>query len=85
MRLLMWILTIAFALAGLGLSVDSGFAGARMAATGLGLLALLSCPFLWAPDGLVPEAIVVPGRQRLMLGLALLVAAPLILPWQLWL
>jgi hypothetical protein len=86
MRLVMWILTIAFALAGLALWVDGGFVGAHEVARGLGLLAFLSCPFLWArPDGLVPDAIALPGKSRLMLGLALLLAAPLVLPWRLWL
>ncbi len=84
MRLLMWILTIAFALAGLGLWATGGFAGAQITARCLGFMALLSCPFIWAPGGLVPDAIAMPGKQRLMLGLALLVATPLILPWQLW-
>ena len=86
MRLVMWILTIAFALTGLSLWVDGGFVGAREVARGLAFLAILACPFLWArPTGLVPDEIVVPGKSRLMLGLALILAAPLILPWQLWL
>jgi len=33
----------------------------------------------------VPAPLVVPGRSRLFLGLALILAAPLLLPWQLWL
>ena len=86
MRLLMWSLTIAFALGRLALRVDGGFPGAEAAGGVLGLLALLACPFFWArPDGLVPEEISPPGRHRLLLGLALLLASPLILPWQLWL
>ncbi|HZV18984.1 MAG TPA: hypothetical protein VFF84_09885 [Sphingobium sp.] len=86
MRLLMWSLTITFALAGLALWGDGGFVGADVVARMLGLLALLACPFFWTrPDGLVPDEISLPGKQRLMLGLALLVATPLILPWQLWL
>lgn len=86
MRLVMWILTIAFALTGLSLWVDGGFVGAHEVARGLAFLAILACPFLWArPTGLVPDEIAVPGKSRLMLGLALILAAPLILPWQLWL
>lgn len=85
MRLLMWSLTIAFALAGLALWVDGGFPGTEAVAGVLGLLALLACPFFWArPDGLVPDEMALPGKRRLMLGLALLLASPLILPWQLW-
>jgi drug/metabolite transporter (DMT)-like permease len=86
MRLIMWLFTIAFALAGLSLWVDGGFAGARDVARGLGFLALLSCPFFWArPAGLVPDALAVGGKRRFMLGLALILATPLLLPWQLWL
>lgn len=86
MRLLMWILTIAFALTGLSLWVGGGFPGAHDVARGLGFLAILACPFLWAqPAGLVPAPLVVPGRSRLFLGLALILAAPLLLPWQVWL
>ena len=86
MRLLMWIFTIAFALAGLALWADGGFTGADVVARVLGGLALLACPFVWArSDGLVPDEITLPGKRRLMLGLALLLASPLILPWQHWL
>lgn len=85
MRLILWILTIAFALTGLSLWVDGGFVGARDVARGLGLLAVLACPFLWAqPDGLVPAPLAVPGKPRFMLGLALILSTPLTLPWQMW-
>ena len=85
MRLIMWILTIAFALTGLSLWVGGGFVGAQDVARGCGWLALLACPFLWAqPTGLVPAPIAIGGRRRLMMGLALIMAAPLLLPWQLW-
>jgi len=86
MRLLMWILTIAFALSALTLWVEGHFLGALDLGRGLAFLALLSCPFFWArPDGLVPDALAVGGKRRLMLGLALVLATPLLLPWQLWL
>ena len=86
MRLLMWTLTIAFALTGLSLWADGGFVGAHDVARGLGLFAVLSCPFFWSrPDGLVPDPIAISGKSRLMLCLALLLATPLMLPWQLWL
>jgi hypothetical protein len=82
----MWLLTIGFALASLSLWTDGGFAGADRVARGLALLAILACPLLWArPAGLVPRALAVPGKHRLLLALALVLAAPLLLPWQLWL
>ncbi|MBT2186409.1 hypothetical protein [Sphingobium nicotianae] len=81
----MWLLTIAFALTGLSLWVGGGFVGAREVAKGCGFLAMLACPFLWArPTGLVPDEIAIGGKRRLMIGLALIAAAPLLLPWQLW-
>ncbi|MBU0557211.1 MAG: hypothetical protein KKD64_10230 [Alphaproteobacteria bacterium] len=86
MRLLMWALTLGFAFGAMGLWLDSPFYGARSIALGLASLAFLACPFLWArPDGLVPDELAVPGKARLMLALALVFAAPLLLPWQLWL
>jgi len=86
MRLLMWLLTIAFALAGLALRVQPSFAGAFTLGTGSLALAALACPLLWArPAGIVPDALAIPGRRRLLLGFALILAAPLLLPWQLWL
>ena len=86
MRLLMWLLTILFALGGVTLRVDGGFIGAGRVGLGLLLLAFLSCPFLWAPStGLVPDELALPGKRRLMLALALILASPLLLPWQLWL
>jgi len=81
----MWLLTIAFALTGLSLWAGGGFVGAHDVARGFVFLAILACPFIWAqPTGLVPGPIAIPGRNRLMLALALIVAAPLLLPWQLW-
>jgi len=86
MRLILWLLTISFALTGLSLWVDGGFAGAREVARGLGIAAVLACPLLWGrPAGLVPDMLVVPGKMRLMAVLAMIFAIPLVLPWQLWL
>jgi len=86
MRLLMWTLTIGFALAGLALRLQPHFAGAIPLGTAALLLAGLACPFLWArPDGVAPDALAIPGRRRLLLALALILAAPLALPWQSWL
>lgn len=85
MRMLLWLLTIAFALAGLALREDHLFAGAVLVAQGCLLLAALACPLLWSkPDGLlhgVTGGMILTGRDRLMLALALLLSAPLLLPW----
>ena len=88
MRLIMWIVTIAFALAGLALRADHGawlgpaaYLGDWIS-RGFFILAFLACPFLWARSyGFMPRALQIPGKQRLMLGLALVIAAPLILPF----
>ncbi len=89
MRLIMWILTIAFALAGLALRADDGWwfgADAWLGDTVMKdcfVLALLACPFLWARSyGFVPRPLQVPGSQRFMMALAMILAIPLILPWQ---
>ncbi len=89
MRLIMWILTIAFALAGLALRADDGmWLGPSLAylgdtfVKGLFVLAALCCPFLWARSyGFVPRALQIPGRERLMMALAMILAIPLVLPW----
>lgn len=86
MRLTMWILTVMFALAGLAVWGDHSLLGADRLAQGLFALALLACPFVWARTcGLLPETLVIPGKTRLMMALTVLVAAPLLLPWQYWL
>ncbi|MBO9671039.1 MAG: hypothetical protein J7485_11015 [Sphingobium sp.] len=84
----MWIVTIAFALAGLALRADgaSWFAPYSYLAVyffkGCFFIALLACPFLWARSyGLVPRALMLSGTERLMMALAAIVAIPLILPW----
>lgn len=82
MRFLMWIFTIAFALAGITVRAAGGFYPDRPVEKGLFLLAFLACPFLWArPDGFMPDALAVPGKHRFALALALILSAPLILPW----
>ena len=89
MRLIMWILTIAFALMGLALRADEGawlgdyaYLG-MLFVKGLFVLAALACPFLWARSyGFIPRALQISGKERLMMGLALILAIPLILPWQ---
>jgi hypothetical protein len=88
LRLIMWILTISFALAGLALRADHGsWFGASgylsvYVMKGFFILAILACPFLWARSyGMVPRALQVPGKQRFMLAFAMILAVPLILPW----
>jgi hypothetical protein len=89
MRLVMWIFTILFALAGLALRDDQGFGVpsdysfyAPLVAQGLFVLAVLACPFFWAPRyQLVPRALALSGKQRLFLAFALIIATPLLLPW----
>lgn len=88
MRLIMWIVTIIFALAGLALRADGAslFAPYSYLAVyffkGCFLIAALACPFLWARSyGLVPRALQMPGKERLMVALAAILAIPLILPW----
>ncbi len=89
MRLIMWILTIVFLLAGLALQADDGsWFGPSLAylqddvVKGFFFLAALACPFLWARSyGFVPRPLMIPGTQRFMMGLTLILAIPLVLPW----
>ena len=88
MRLIMWIVTIIFALAGLALQVDGAslFAPYSYLAVyffkGCFLIAALACPFFWARSyGIVPGPLQMPGKERLMMALAIILAIPLILPW----
>lgn len=87
MRLLLWFLTIMLALAGLALRADHGFAGAGLVAQGCLIVAALACPFLWArPGGVLADALggaIFTGKDRLMLSLAVLLSAPVMLPWPL--
>jgi hypothetical protein len=88
MRMLMWTLTIIFSLAGLTLWVDHGASlgfGPHLGelfAKGLFFLAFLACPFLWAFSyGFVPHTLQVSGKSRFFMGLAVILAVPLVLPW----
>lgn len=87
MRLLLWILTIGFALGGLALCVDHRFAGATLAGKGCLLIAALACPVLWAKEGGVlagmTGGLIFTGRDRLMLSIAVVLSAPVLLPWPL--
>jgi hypothetical protein len=89
MRLIMWIVTIIFALAGLALRADGAslFAPYSYLAVyffkGCFLIAALACPFLWARSyGLVPRALQMPGKERLLMALALRWRSPLSSPFR---
>ena len=84
MRLIAWLLTIAFGLAGLAFRAQGGIPHAFVAGTALLVLAFLSCPMLWRKDGGLLAGLGVGVKDRLLLALAMLIAAPLILPWPFW-
>ncbi len=84
MRLIMWTLTIIFALAGLALRADQGAWFGAYAylgdyfMKGFFILATHCCPFLRARSyGFMPRGLQVPGKERMMLALALILAVPL--------
>lgn len=86
MRMISWTFTVIFALAGLTMWADHGhLLGPRLgdyATKGLFFLAILTCPFLWARSyGFLPRPLQIPAKQRMMLGLAMILAIPLVLPW----
>jgi len=80
MRMIAWLLTIVSGLAGLALRVQGGMPFAFEIGTGLLMLGGLACPFFWAKDSGLLAWLGATPRERLMLGLALILAAPLILP-----
>lgn len=80
MKLIGWLLCIGCALAGLALRVQGGMATTWIGGTMLLILAALACPLLWMPDGGPLGWTSVTRRDRIMLGLALILAVPLILP-----
>lgn len=84
MRMIAWLLTIGFALAGIAFREQGGIPFAFLAGTALLALAGLACPFFWAKDTGLFAWTGVTGKDRLMLSLALLIAAPLMLPWPFW-
>lgn len=81
MRMIAWLLTIACGLAGLALRVQGGIPFAFQIGTGLWILCGLACPFFWAKDSGLLEWLGATPRERLMLGLALILATPILLPW----
>lgn len=85
MRLIAWLLTIGFGLAGLAFRVQGGIPHAFQAGTGLLILAGLTCPLLWRKDGGLLSFLRVRAKDRIMLALAMLIAVPLMLPWPFWL
>jgi hypothetical protein len=85
MRRLMWFVTIALTFSALSVWTEAKFVGVTTVAGALAAFAILACPLLWArPDGIVPELLVVPGKTRFTLAATLILASPLLLPWQLW-
>jgi hypothetical protein len=81
MRLIAWLLTLAFGMAGLAFREQGGIPFAFSLGTGMLFLAALACPLIWGkPGGML--AFLPPTRgMRLTGGLALILATPLILPW----
>jgi hypothetical protein len=81
MRMIAWLFTIMSGLGGLALREQGGIPFAFPVGAGLLALAALACPLLWARDGGLMCWTGVRGKDRLMLGLALVIGAPLILGW----
>ncbi len=86
MRLIAWFLTLIFGLAGLALREQGGLPLAFQAfsfpvGTGLMILAALSCPLVWAPDTGLLASLSPTRKIRILSGLALILSAPLVLPW----
>lgn len=79
MRMIAWLLTLVFGLAGLALREQGGVPFAHPLGTGLLALCALACPLLWRRDGGLLGWLGATGKDRLMLGLALVLATPLIL------
>ncbi len=81
MRLIAWLLTIAFGLSGIALREQGGVPFAWQFGNGALLLAALCCPLFWRRDGGLFGWAGVRVKDRIMLALALLLATPLfILP-----
>lgn len=81
MRLIAWLLTIGLGLAGLALREQGGFAAAHAIGTSLLILGGLACPLFWAKESGVLDWVGATRRDRLMFGVAFVLATPLILPW----
>lgn len=84
MRLIAWLLTIAFGLAGIAFREQGGIPHAFEAGTALLVLAGLACPFLWGKGNGILAGIGIRGKDRLFLALAMILAVPLALPWPFW-
>lgn len=84
MRLIAWLFTLGFGLAGIAFREQGGIAFAFEVGTGLLILAFLACPVLWRRDGGLLSWLGATRKDRIMLALALLLAAPLMLPWPFW-
>lgn len=80
MRMIAWLLTIALGLTGLAFREQGGIPFAFQIGTGFLILAGLACPFFWAKESGLFAWTGTTARERLMLGLALILATPLLLP-----
>lgn len=85
MRLIAWLLTIGFALAGIAFREQGGIVHAREAGNGFLILAGLACPFLWRKGLGLLSRLGVKGKDRFVLGLVMILAVPLAFPWPFWL
>jgi hypothetical protein len=85
MRLIAWLLTLLMGLAGIALREQGGIPHAFSIGSGLLILAALSCPLLWAGDTGLLACMGPTRKMRVMGGLALILATPLMLPWPFWL
>lgn len=81
MRLIAWLLTLAFGLAGIAFRAQGGIPYAFAVGTGMLILAALACPLIWAKDTGVLAPLGPTRKVRIMSALALILSAPLILPW----
>lgn len=81
MRLIAWLLTLAFGLSGVAYYEQGGIPFAAQVGMGLLILAALCCPLVWAPDTGLLSFLSPTRKYRIMSGLALILSAPLILPW----
>lgn len=79
MRIIAWLLTIVFGLAGLALRVQGGIGHAQLVGTLLIMLGGLACPVFWMRDCGLLAWVGATRRDRLMFGIAFVLAMPLIL------
>lgn len=76
MPLIAWIISIGAFLGALGLRADMAFVHADALGLGLFMASILACPFFW--NNALARGFMT-GRMRVMAGLALVLALPLLL------